>query len=129
MHRIHIRLVVAALAVLLGACGSRRGPQVGPMAGSGQPAAVQVINNNWADMTVYVESSGTRKRLGTVTSMARRRFRVPASQLGATGEVRLVADPIGARNALVTFPVQMWPGQTVEFTIENQLATSSVVVR
>ena len=129
MARTSCRLVVVLLALLVSACTTKRAPQVGPAAQSARSAKLHVTNNNWADITVYAEGSGARQRLGTVTSMARRVFDLPRGVLSSSGDVRLVADPIGARGAHVTFPVQVWPGQTIDFTIENQMTTSWVRVR
>lgn len=118
---------VAALAVGLTACGGKA-VQSGPLPPEGASAAVEVRNNNWADMTVYLERNGLRQRLGTVTSMASKRFKVPRAFLSTNGSVRLVADPIGSREQHVTSPVQVWAGQTVAFTIENHMSISSVSV-
>jgi hypothetical protein len=123
------QLVPAALIALsVGACATHSGPQEGPLPPSSSEASVKVTNNNWADMNVYVERSGMRVRLGTVTSMGSRLFRVPRSVVNATGDIRLVADPIGSRDVHVTAPVQVWPGQTVDFRIENHIAISSVAI-
>lgn len=119
----------AAVAFTLTACAGGKSAQNGPLPPDGKTSSVEVRNNNWADMTVYLERNGTKQRLGTVTSMAKRRFKIPGSFLTNSGSVRLMADPIGSAERHVSSPVQVWPGQTVAFTIENHLAISSVLVR
>lgn len=121
-------LVAAALAVTLSACAGNAGPQSGPLPPEGPSTEVQVTNNNWADMNVYVERGGMRTRLGTVTSMTSRRFDIPRAFTTSSSSVRLVADPIGSRESHMTQPVQVFPGQTLEFTIQNHLAISTVSV-
>lgn len=121
-------LPVALVALAFGACSANSAPQEGPLPPSSAQASIKVTNNNWADMNVFVERSGMRVRLGTVSSMGNRIFRLPKSVVNATGDIRLVADPIGSRDVHVTAPVQVWPGQTVDFKIENHIAISSVAV-
>ena len=128
MLRLHALLPAALMAFLLSACASGSSPQSGPAPSIGESAMVRVSNNNWADMNVYMVRSGMRVRLGTVTTMGTRSFRVPKSLMNASGELRLVADPIGSQDVHVSQPVQVWPGQTVQFKIENHLAISSVAV-
>ena len=118
----------ALLALAVSACASRSEVRNGPERSSAAVATVQVTNNNWADMTVYMERAGLRVRLGTVTTMGTRRFRVPKSLMTSSGDARLVADPIGSRSRFTTAPVQFWPGQTVDFRIENHIAVSSISV-
>lgn len=129
MFRTRSPLLIVVLALLLGGCSLGRSQKRGPQVGSTRRTVVMVVNHHWSDMNVYAEGSGARHRLGTVTAQAKRSFQLPGVLLSGTGGLRLVADPIGGRNSHVSFPVQVWPGETVEFTIENQLATSSVVVR
>lgn len=124
----HTLTVPAAALLLLTACASGGSLKQGPKAPAEPTTRVQVTNNNWADMTVYLENAGMKVRLGTVTSMGKGSFRVPRAFLNSTGTVRLIADPVGSRSVHTTSPVQVWPGQLVDFTIENHLAVSSVAV-
>lgn len=118
----------ALIALALSACASTSEVKNGPQRSAAPSAIVQVTNNNWADMNVYMLRAGMRVRLGTVTTMGSRRFQVPKSMMSASGEVRLIADPIGSRGQFTTAPVQFWPGQTVDFKIENHIAVSSIAV-
>lgn len=112
----------------LGGCAANSGAQGGPVIGATDEARVQVSNHNWADMTVYVIRNGMRQRLGTVTSMASRVFRIPPTLVNASGDLRLLADPVGSTHTYTSSSVHVWPGQTVDFKIENHLAISSVSV-
>lgn len=127
------KLSVLAAAVLTvsaaTACAGNRTATDGTLPSGAVDTPVQVSNNNWADMTVYVESNGARSRLGTVTSMANRVFQIPRALLSSSGTIRLVADPIGPNQTFVTRPLQVWAGQRVQFSIENHLAISSASVR
>jgi hypothetical protein len=129
MLRLRQLLPALVIALSAGACAGNSGPQDGPLPPRGNTATVRVTNNNWADMNVYAERGGMRLRLGTVTTMATRAFKLPRTLMNGNGNVRLVADPIGSRESHVTSPVQVWPGQTVAFRIENHIAISSITVR
>jgi hypothetical protein len=130
MTRLTTRLAAAALALSFTACasGPAAGPQTAPAAPLGSQAQVQVTNNNWSDMRVYVERSGMRQRLGTVTSMGTRTFDIPRTMLSGASSVRLIADPIGANQGFVSHPLQVSPGQQVNFTIENQMSISNISI-
>lgn len=129
MRRIRTLLPALFLAVSATACAAHSAPQSGPLPPMQETADVRVTNNNWADMNVYVDRGGMRVRLGTVTTMATRLFHIPPALMNGNGDVRLIADPIGSRETHVTSPVQVWPGQTVAFRIENHMAISSISVR
>jgi hypothetical protein len=129
MYAIRNLITGLAIAATTGACApaasgfdNAPGPQGGPA------ATVEVENNNWADMTVYVLRGGSRVRLGMVTSMGKSVFRIPASLLNTSGDVRLLADPVGSRDTYTTPIIQVNPGERIEFNIENHVAISNVSV-
>jgi hypothetical protein len=114
------------LGLALSACASG-GPRSGAMDFMEQ-TRVEVTNQNWADMRVYVVRSGNRFRLGTVSSMSTEVFRLPRSLSSSTAALQLIADPIGSREMHMTQSLNIVPGQLVSFRIENHLAISSVSV-
>lgn len=126
---ISIHAVLAGLLLLLGsaACGSAAGhdPADAPRRAA---TTVEVQNNNWLDMVVYVVRSGARVRLGMVTSMSKESFRVPDSAMAPASSLHLEAHPIGSNQSFVAPPVQARPGQRIDLTIQNHLAISSVTV-
>lgn len=116
--------------------GQACAPGAAPDGGTVQPApwddetVVQVNNHNWADITVYLvrDGSSSRVRLGSVMSMTEENFDVPRSVMPDAGGIRLYADPIGSRRGYLTEPIQVAPGQRVEWQLENNLRLSSVSV-
>jgi hypothetical protein len=116
----------AALAVSASGCASGAARSSGVTRIEPEPTGVLVENHNWADMNVYVERSGARTRLGTVTAATSRLFRLPRALSGIAATFRLVADPIGGSDIYVTAPVQVTPGQRVNFSIANRVNISSV---
>ncbi len=117
---------VVALALGTGACATAGGARRAAM---DEPATVSVTNSNWLDMTVYVTRDGTRQRLGTVTSMQTRTFRVPKPFTLGNGNVRLLADPIGSEQAYATQPLVFNNGDRLDWKLENNLALSSYRIR
>lgn len=82
---------VLALLVLLGGCGFSGPTGVAPML----PAEVEVQNNHWEDLTIFLERDGTLHRLGVAGGNTTRTLSVPAAQLVGDGWVRLVAMETG----------------------------------
>lgn len=122
-----VRAALGSLLILcsVGACTGSKSAARGPAPVS---SVIRVANNNWSDITVYVLRAGNRVRLGTVTSMGAGVFRMPDTLLRSSGNVQLVVDPIGSRQVFVTPSIQFFPGQEIDFQVENHLPTSSVSV-
>lgn len=129
----HTRLITAAAAavIALAAC-ARSGPVRQSSSGDVAPAAagsitVDVRNDNFADMDVYVVAEGLPTRLGTVTGNSRGSFRLDASFV-PTDQLRVVATPIGGNGRASSGTLLVSPGQTVEFRIAPVLRQSSASV-
>ena len=87
-----------------------------------------VENNNWQDMTVYLVRDGVRARLGSVPALGRSNFTLPEALIGGSGEVRLMADPLGSSSRFTTQPINLMRGQQVRFRLENNVQLSSYLV-
>src|SRR5687767_5448443 len=120
------------ILLLLGcACGGSSAPAgVAPVGHAERFGGVQLVLNNrhWLDVVVRVEHDGEFTRIGQVAAASSGRFRVPAWVMGSSGYVRFVADPIGSPERSATDWVNVWGGQTVEWTLESQLDRSSLLV-
>ena len=94
---------------------------------SGELVTVQVSNNSWSDMRIYVVETATQRtrwRLGTVTALSRARFELP-DHLGAElSHLVLVAVAISSRQRRLTDRLQTWPGAVVDWNISNQSGLS-----
>lgn len=88
---------------------------------------VSITNRNWNNVRVFVQRSGSRVRLGTVTSHKTVDFEVTPAQLGGSGYVRVVVEVIGSFERIATEEVRIQPGLVIEWTIENALQYSSMV--
>jgi hypothetical protein len=104
----------------------------GRSAGPAEPRTVSfvdVTNSSWFDVVVYSVGSGTRWRLGMVTSMSNRTFRIPRRDLLTSAGLRLMADPIGSPHVFVSERIVMSPGDRVAFTVAPHLAQSYFAIR
>lgn len=121
-------LGLAAAALLAGACAHGKaatgGGQVGEM-----ETVLQVSNNNWSDMNVYVVRGAMRQRLGTVGSLTTSKFKLPRYIFTSPDPVQLVADPIGGARPYMSPPLLVNPGAVVEWRLENNVNLSSAFIR
>lgn len=121
--------LLATLAVATApACArhSRAGNRAAPV--SQEPVSLEVQNNHWLDVVLYVVHDGQRTRLGTATAARTTTFRLPSKLLGQLGEIRLIADPVGERGVLSSEAVVVKPGTRVVWTLESDLTRSSLAV-
>ena len=110
-----VRVLVISIALFAAACtGFRHGSTaIDP----NQPTIVQVDNQGFLDMAVYVMRSSERVRLGTATGNSKSNIRVPAGIVSGLTPLRFVADPIGGTRASVSEEITVAPGDTVGLTI------------
>lgn len=121
-------LVTATLALSMAACAP-----ASTMAGSDPrpkvpPTTVEVQNHNWQDMVVYVVQGTQRIRLGMVTSMRTETFRVPRTAIGASGQIRLLADPIGSPRGYLSETLNVRAGQRVALEVGHNIGISFVSI-
>jgi hypothetical protein len=121
-----------ALAILAATgCGSSNGAKTAPEPKSSASTAqqtgptVQIDNQNFADMSIYVLRSGQRIFVGQATGLTQTSLTIPSGVASADGRVRLLADPIGGAEP-VTTPLLVVPrGQQIYWTIGSDPATST----
>ena len=119
------------LLLAVSACGGTLAQGTAAPAGrEDRFGAVQLVLNNrhWLDVVVRVEHDGEATRLGQVAAASSGRFNIPAWAMGSSGYVRFVADPVGSPQRSTSDWVNIWGGQTVEWTLESQLDRSSMLV-
>ena len=90
---------------------------------------IRVSNNNSLDMNVYAVNQSMRIRLGTVTTASTQRFEVSLHQISPTGELQLLADPVGSRRTMRSEAIHVSAGQVVEWTLQADLRQSSLTIR
>ena len=114
----------------LGAC--HPGRSIGAAAaeaGSARSITVRVVNHAWLDVTVYLVQGTYRDRIGVATASSTSTFHFPLRQLSAGAEYRLYGDPVGSRQMVRSEPLHAQDGDVVTWTLEDDLARSSIDVR
>lgn len=121
-------LLVVLVSALASGCATF-GSHSGQGAEGDTGVTLLVKNYNWSTIHIYVMGSGQTTSLGQLTSMNTDTFAVPRSVLASSNSIRLIADPIGSTSAYISEPVLVAPGDRVEWTIQSQLAQSSIMIR
>lgn len=129
MPRPSTRPLAAALFLVLltmvGGCFKRT---IMP-SGEDDRITIHVSNNNVMDVTVYAVNQSMRIRLGTVSTATTQRFTVSLHQVSPTGDLQLLADPVGARGTVTSEIIHVFAGQDVEWVLQADLRQSSLVIR
>ena len=87
---------------------------------------VRVVNNNWLDMRIYAVVNGRFLRLGTVASFSSETLKIPRSLVGFAANLEFVAQGIGSRSEIYRTSIQVFPGDVLEFRVENSIGLSYV---
>lgn len=130
----HARPCVAALSlalslVLKGCVPAPAADPYRPAPAVGEGLTVAVTNDHVLDMRIYLVRGSVPIPLGSVGSAEHRVFRISPAELGHMGDIRLMADPLGRREPYVSDPIQVAPGQRVEWRLAHRLGLSSVTLR
>ena len=114
---------------MLGAC--YHGHSIGAAAaesGNTGSITVRVVNRAWLDVTIYLLQGTHRDRIGIATASSTSTFQILLRQLSA-GELRLYGDPVGSRQGVRSEPLRAQDGDVVTWTLEDDLARSTIDVR
>ncbi len=113
-----MKIQSSTLSLFLVAVGACAGMGSGTgNADPNQPMVVQVDNQGFSDMTVYVVRNSQRVRLGIATGNSKTNFTLPPSVAGGLASLRFIADPIGGRRNSISQEITVAPGDTVVLTI------------
>lgn len=122
------RFAVASLLLSLAAAGCHRGAFANAPAGTHGSVGLVVQNQNFYDMDLYVVSEGLATRIGDVTGNTTAHFTLDPSFFPSS-ELRIVATPIGGNGRASSGPLNVAPGQTINFTIASVLRQSTATIR
>jgi len=111
-------------------CGllfSHHHPAPAPPTSTPTQVLVAVTSHNWSDITIYLMAGGLPQRLGMVSALGEGTFDFSPVRLNTTGGVRLRALPIAGR-PFTSETILVQPGQSIFWTLENNLETSNFTV-
>jgi len=130
-----MRAGLVALVALSAACGASRSspasPAPKPSATSAQTeesgtskTRVDIDNQNFSDMDIYLIDRGTRVLLGSATGLSKTTLEIPTGAARSSWQIRLLADPIGDGLPISTPSLLVAPGQNVYWTIGSNPSNS-----
>ncbi len=91
------------------------------------PIPVQVRNENYLDVNVFVVVNGLSRRLGTVNGNTTQKFNVPWNF--ANGQpITITATPIGGSGSASSGALQVGMGQMIDFRVASLLRQSTASV-
>lgn len=111
------RALPAAAFFLMAACATG-GMNAASYEAQSQPVSVvSVTNDHFDDMILYAVVDGMRHRLGHVARMETAIFELPPQGVNATGEIELIAQPVGSLPPKTSRPLYYRPGQNLRAKI------------
>ena len=119
-------LLLAALPALLPACAGRGRIPDDLLYGS---ITLRIVNRATQDVRIYLVRSGMRERLGQISAVSTEEIDLPMRRIGSDGTFQLYASPIGGVRSALSDVIQASAGQTVEWTLEADLARTSITVQ
>jgi hypothetical protein len=101
------------------ACHNGPQPQTGDDDSQMMAETTLEVTNQWfADMNIYVVRTGQRLRLGLATGNATTNFVIPRAVItGPSIRLRFLADPVGGTHSPVSDEITVSPGDAVQLTI------------
>jgi hypothetical protein len=130
MRRGALRLALSVAALCLTAIGCHQSVgQSAAESGFNGALTLRIVNHSWLDVNVFVLQGTHRERIGTATATSTTEFHVPLRRLSSGGDYRLYADPIGSRQTVRSEALHAQDGDVVTWTLEDDLARSSIDVR
>lgn len=111
MHR-RQWLALTLTAGLVACGGARRTPP------DAQPeTTVEVDNQGFLDMTIYLIAGSARIRLGIAGGARVTTLRIPPQYVFGVSSLQFLADPIGGRRAPVSDTINVSPGDRLRLVI------------
>lgn len=89
---------------------------------------LNVENNNWLDVHVYLVRNGDPFSLGTVSGPGERQLALPELATTPGAQVQILVLPIGGGDDYLSPTLLVNPGDVLHLTVENSLDLSSVTV-
>jgi hypothetical protein len=87
-----------------------------------------VENHHWNDVIIYLLHDGVADRIGLATAVKTSTFVIPSRRLSTAGVIQLRGHAVGAPDSHTTENFLVQPGQHIQWTLESDLARSSVAV-
>jgi len=120
-------LFLVMLSVLISASCATHISSAG--AYEGEPGELVVENRGWETVTVYAVRGASALRIGTVSGLSSRTFKLNPAVVGPPGMMQLKAERRISGEAFTSSMFDMSPGTNAQWTIETTARLSHLMVR
>lgn len=110
------------------ACARQSNQSGDTTSGPRSEISLVVENHHWNDVVVSVVHDGVVERVGMAIATKTSTFFFPSRRLGTSGLIQLRGHAVGAPDDHTTEKFLVQPGQEIQWTLESDLAHSSVAV-
>ena len=108
-----MRALLTALTLVSFACHRGAVAPINPQA----EVALNVDNQNFLDMNVYLVRGGQRIRLGTVPGLSSRTIMLRPEYVGYSADLQFEVHPIGGQGNPITENISVHPGDVISLRI------------
>jgi hypothetical protein len=119
-------VLVALLMVILTGCAATN--QRADFISTPDVVTIQVRNDNWQDINVYILDGSLKRRLGFVNTAVTKTFIIRENVLHPSGTIRLNAAPIGSRDTFTSEPINIGSGGTIIWEVRQPLNMSNLYI-
>ncbi|MGH7475493.1 MAG: hypothetical protein ACRELD_04335 [Longimicrobiales bacterium] len=88
------------------------------------PLMLNVRNDHWLPVRLFLVSVGGRQFLGEIAPGARAEYQISSVGAGGAGSLQLIADPLGSADEVMTEPVELGGARWIEWRLKRDLRTS-----
>jgi hypothetical protein len=89
---------------------------------------IEIRNDNWQDLTFYLDRGAVRERLGLIPSMSAAEYDLGPGSLAGGTQFRLVGEIVGSPQTIASEWITVEPGLVIQWRIENRLSFSTIFV-
>lgn len=108
-------MALALLGAVLLACGGGRSSRPGSR--PAERTALEVDNQSFNDLNIFVVNASQRIRLGRATAHMKSLLTIPHTVIGGARELQFLAEPITRRGGAVSNRMWVEPGDTVRLFV------------
>ena len=89
---------------------------------------IEIRNDNWQDLTFYLDRGAVRERLGLIPSMSDAEYDLRRGRLASGTRFRIVGEIVGSPDTIASEWITVRPGLVIQWHIENRLSFSTIFV-
>jgi hypothetical protein len=120
--------VVSSLTLMVACAAPRQNMDPEPQPNAGGFSLI-LTNHHLLDVNIFLQHDGQADRIAMVNASTTRTLVLPLYMLGQSGNIRLIAEPIGDDTRYTTDLLTVQPGQIVSLNVENPIPRSNYSIQ